>query len=92
MKKILTLGLALASLSAPLLAAAGAAQARPEQVIRAQDEWRDCSRWDHKHHMCRDTEWDRNRWNEREWYGHRTCGDSHDHYLDTRGHWHACRR
>lgn len=94
MKKILTMGIALASLAAPLAVAAGAAQARPEQqVTRVQDTWRDCSRWDAKHHMCRDQDWDRNRWNEHEWYGRGACHhDGHDHYLDTRGHWRACRR
>ena len=92
MKKILTLGLALASLSAPLAAAAGAAQARPEQISRVQDEWRDCRRWDRHRHECRDRDWDRDRWNEHEWYGRRACGDTRDHYLDGRGRWRACHR
>jgi opacity protein-like surface antigen len=91
-KKILTLGLALASLSASLVGAAGVAQARPEQkLILVQDEWRDCGHWDRKHHVCRDPNWDRNRWNEHDWYGRGVCGANHDHYLDARGHWRTCR-
>lgn len=92
MKKILTLGFALASLAAPFAAAAGAAQARPEQIIRVDDEWRDCRHWDRHHRQCRDQDWDRNRRDEREWYGRNACGDRHDHYLDTHGHWRMCRR
>ena len=92
MKKILILGLALASLSASFAAGAGAAQARPEQIIRVRDQWRDCRNWDRKHHVCRDQDWDRNRWNEREWYGSNTCRGGHDHYLGAHGHWRACHR
>jgi hypothetical protein len=91
MKTLLIFGLTLASLAASAVATAG--PVRKEMLIRVDNDWRDCSRWDRRHHRCREADWDRNRWQEHNWYGRRTCrGDhDHDHYLDGRGHWRECR-
>jgi hypothetical protein len=88
MKAILIAGLALASLTTA--AVATAEPVRKEMIIRVDDAWRDCAKWDRRHHICRDAEWDRSRWVEHDWYGHKTCGANHDHYLDARGHWRTC--
>jgi hypothetical protein len=90
MKKLLTLGLAVAALAGSA-GATCAAQLRPGMLTRVDDAWRDCHRWDRHHHQCRDADWDRNRWNEHDWYGRGACHNGHDHYLDPRGHWRECR-
>jgi hypothetical protein len=99
MKKLLMLGLAAAALTSwtGSSMAAGLPQVRSDMLIRVDDrdhdhdEWRDCHRWNRHRHECRDSDWDRNKWAEHEWYGRHVCDGSHDHYLDARGHWRHCR-
>jgi hypothetical protein len=93
MKKILTLGVALASLTA-FAGAAGAAitpRTSPVTHIRAYGPPEfDCQHWDNQAKVCHDANW---RGRDRSaWAGHDSCraNPQQQWYIDSHGMWRHC--
>lgn len=93
MRRILLAALAVASLTAPagMAAAQVSAVVRPDTVTHV-DDWRPCRSWDGRRRLCRDADWDRNRWREHDWYGPASCASGHERFIDRHGRWRFCHR
>ena len=98
MRNMLTLGLAIASLTASSGVAVAQTGAAPLPEVR-QDTltlvrrggppWTACRRWDRRRRICLDSSWSRRHW--RSWYGRNTCRvRGHGWWIDTWGRWRRC--
>jgi len=98
MRKMVTLGLAIASLMATAnVASSQTAASRPEVrpdtldlvVWVAHPPWPACHRWDRRTGVCLDSSWRTRHW--RAWYGRSTCRvRGHGWWIDAWGRWRRC--
>jgi len=97
MRKMLTLGLAIAALAAsagvaaPQTGAAPLPEVRPDTLTLVQrgPPWPACRSWDRRTGFCRDPGWRHRSW--RSWYGRHSCRwRGHGWWIDNWGRWRRC--